>query len=276
MPETLIAERYSLANVFDLPGFVETGQVRQAMGLCQALRETQTLGTLVGLPGVGKTWAAQHIAQHEPEPRRHFNSPVLFTTADVKGSARAFLANLLNCLGPDYRAPVTDMSRLACCWIHRRMVELIIIDEAARLDRNTLEAVRDIHDRTHCAFLFIGQPELPFKLSKNRALNNRISLNLEMVPLTYDELTDFVRCWQRLNPRTARMSEPMGYLVVSNENDAEDIEIMKEMYRVTLGNLRRVYQFIQQVERIARLNNYFFVPAETARAVAVLFSVNEA
>jgi DNA transposition AAA+ family ATPase len=85
-----------MANAFDLPGFVETRQVRQVADLCQALRQTRTLGALVGLPGVGKTWALQHIAQQEPEPSEFLNSPVLYTAADVKGSARAFLVNLLN------------------------------------------------------------------------------------------------------------------------------------------------------------------------------------
>jgi DNA transposition AAA+ family ATPase len=52
----------SPANLFDLPGFIETQPTRRVADLCAALRQTRTLGLLIGLPGVGKTWAAQSAA----------------------------------------------------------------------------------------------------------------------------------------------------------------------------------------------------------------------
>jgi predicted AAA+ superfamily ATPase len=272
MPETKKETRYSPANAFDLPGFVETRQVQQVADLCQALRQTRTLGALVGLPGVGKTWALQHIAQQEPEPSEILNSPVLYTAADVKGNARALLVNLLNCLGPDYRAPITDMTRLACCWIHRRMVELIIIDEAARLDRDLWEIVRDIHDRTRCSFLLVGQPDLPRRLQRREALYNRLSLTIELVPLTFDELFEFVLQWQKKRPRRDHRSSRAAEFYVFSHDDSEDTAIIKELYRVTLGNLRRVQQFIDQSERVATLNGDGYVHLGTARAVAALLS----
>lgn len=272
MPETKKVVRCSPANAFDLPGFVETRQVRKVAGLCQALRQTQTLGALVGLPGVGKTWTLQHVAQQEPEPSEFLNSPVLYTAADVKGNARTFLVNLLNCLGPDYRAPIPDLSRLACCWIHRRMVELIIIDEAARLDRDSWEIIRDIHDRTRCAFLLVGQPDLPRRLQRREELYNRLSLTMELVPLTFDELFEFVLQWQKRRPRPGCRSSIAAEFYVFSDGDFEDTEIIKELYRVTLGNLRRVQQFIDQAERVATLNGAGMVFLDTARAVATLFA----
>jgi DNA transposition AAA+ family ATPase len=274
MNATNNSPRYSLANAFHLPAFVETAQVQRAASLCRALRETQVLGVLVGLPGVGKTWATQYVAQQEPEPDDARFSPILYTVADVKSSPRAFLGNLLDCLGPDYRIPLPEMTRLVCCWIHRRMVELIIVDDADRLDATCWEIVQDIHDSTHCAFLFIGQPDLPRKLGKNAKLHNRIGISLEMTGLTFDELNVFVRVWQTRRVLLQRETGITARFYLDGYDDDGDAEIMKEMYRVTTGNLRRVMQFIKQSERVAALNGQSYVWEATARAVAALMANN--
>ena len=154
------------------------------------------------------------------------------------------------------------------------MVELIIIDEAARLDRDSWEILRDIHDRTRCAFLFVGQPDLPRRLQRREEFYNRLSLTMELVPLTFDELFEFVLEWQKRRPRPGHRSSIAADFYVFSDGDFEDTEIIKELYRVTLGNLRRVQQFIDQSERVATLNGESMVFLDTARAVATLFVNN--
>ena len=154
------------------------------------------------------------------------------------------------------------------------MVELIIIDEAERLNRDSWEILRDIHDRTRCAFLFAGQPDLPRRLQRREALYNRLSLTMELVPLTFDELFEFVLQWQMKRPRPGHRSSMEAEFFVFDDDDFEDTEIIKELYRVTLGNMRRVQQFIDQAERVATLNGETMVLIDTARAVATLFVNN--
>lgn len=109
----------SPANCFDLPRFVRTAPVQRVMDLCQVLQQTRTLGMLIGLPGTGKTWAAQYAAQNQPQPEMIPASPVIYTTADVDTTPVTLLTNLIACLGPDYRAPAPELARWVCCWIHR-------------------------------------------------------------------------------------------------------------------------------------------------------------
>jgi DNA transposition AAA+ family ATPase len=230
--------RYSLANVFDLPGFVETREVQRVADLCQALRQTPSLGMLLGMPGVGKTWAVQYVAQNEPEPADFRCSPVIYTSYDVKAEVHGLLINLLNCLGPDYRAPIGDMTRLVCCWIHRRMTELIIIDKADWLDKASWHVLSDIQERTRCAFLFIGQPDLPRKMEGRhyQPIRNRLSLGMEMRPFTYDELFQFVKIWQHWRIMNQESIVKRSFHLIGLDEEAEAV---KEMYRVTMGNLRR-------------------------------------
>lgn len=263
--------RYSLANAFDLPGFVETREVQRVADLCQALRQTPTLGMLLGMPGVGKTWAVQHVAQNEPEPEDFRCSPVIYTSYEVKTEVRGLLINLLNCLGPDYRAPIGDMARLVCCWIHRRMTELIIIDNADWLDKAAWHLLSDIQERTRCAFLFVGQPDLSRKLDgyHYRQIHNRLSLGMEMRLLTYDELFRFIKLWQHRRIRNRDLTLRCSFIFTGLEKETEAV---KEIYRVTMGNLRRVMQFIEQVERVAQVNGQGIAQLETVNAVAALMA----
>jgi len=262
--------RYSLANAFELPAFVTTLQVQRVHDFCEAVRKTHTVGLLTGMPGVGKTWAAQHKAQIEPEPEDFRTSPVLYTSADARAGIRGVLVDLLNCLGPDYRAPIGDMTRLVCCWIHRRMTELIIIDNAQWLDKASLELLCNIHERTRCAITLVGPPELPKKMNRYREIQNRVSIILEMLPLTYDELFEFLQQWFLLYndfPPGTGMDSRHYNLECRHQPD-----IVKEVYRVTLGNLRRVRQFMDQAARVTMVNEHYWIELETAQVVAVLMS----
>ncbi|MBC8509918.1 MAG: AAA family ATPase [Chloroflexi bacterium] len=262
----------SPANIFDLPRFVTTASTQRIADLCTALQQTRTLGLLIGLPGVGKTWAAQHVAQNQPRPKEITASPVLYTTVDVKNTARALLSNLLDCLGPDYRAPVPDMTRLACCWIHRREVALIILDEADRLDKTSLEIIRDIHDRTRCAFLLIGQPDLSLKFRRNEQLINRISLTIEMPLLTFDETIHFLLAWQSIYVSRYGENSHTADFVIEPDRSPEDFLIVKEIYRSTFGNLRRICQFIQEAQRIAGINGQGWVELSVVKITAKLLT----
>ena len=246
----------SPANIFDLDHLVVTDQVRQVVDLCQILQDTRTLGLLVGLPGVGKTWAAQYAAEHQPQPEEITASPILYTSVDVVNTPRALLSNLLDCLGPDYRAPVPDMTKLACCWIHRRQVELIILDKADQLDKTSWQIVQDIHDRTRCAFLFIGPPDLSLKLSRFPQLLNRVGLTLELPLLSFDELIEFLYQWQATRSRAGQARS--ARFTIFPDRLPEDVAMVKDIYRVTMGNLRRACHVVQEAERIAKLQAYYY------------------
>ena len=262
----------SPANLFDLPGFIETKHTRRIADLCSALQQTRTLGLLIGLPGVGKTWAVQYAAQQQHQPELITASPVLYTAVDTENTSRTLLINLLTCLGPDYRAPVADMVRMACCWIHRRQVELIILDEADRLDKTSLEMLQDIHDRTRCAFLFVGEPDLSLKFRRHEALLNRLGITMELPLLTFDEMVEFLLGLQKAHLQEKDSRHPQAQLFITLEQVPEDLTMLKEIYRVTFGNVRRIGMLIHEAERIAALNGQHFVELPVVQATARLLT----
>lgn len=264
---------FSPANLFDLPGFIETRHTRRVADLCSALRQTRTLGLLVGLPGVGKTWAVQYASQQQHQPELITASPVLYTSVDSENTSRSLMINLLTCLGPDYRAPMADMTRMACCWIHRRQVELIVLDEAERLDKTSLEILQEIHDRTRCAFLFVGEPDLNLKFRRYQSLLNRLGITMEVPLLTFDEMVEFLLQFQSLYLQgKVHRAPPRAEFFIGWDQVPEDLTLLKEIYRLTFGNLRRMEMLIQEAERIAALNGQHFVELPVLRATAKLLN----
>lgn len=262
----------SPANTFDLPCFVETPHTRRVFDLCSALQQTRTLGLLVGLTGVGKTWAAQWAAQKQHQPPLIIASPVLYTLVDVENTPRTLLANILNCLGPDYRAPVPDMISMACCWIHRREVALIILDEAERLDKTSLDAIQDIHERTRCAFLFIGELDFVTKVRKRPSLYNRIGITLEMPSLNFDEMIYFLEAWLDIRSRQRHFIWHGAEFYPLRHGESEDLCLFKEIYRTTLGNLNKIINLVQGSERIAEVNGQRWVQLATVQAAGRLLN----
>lgn len=262
----------SPANAFDLPGFIETTHTRRVMDLCTALQQTRTLGLLVGLSGVGKTWAVQHAAKKQHQPPLITASPMLYTSADVENTPRTLLINLLNCLGPDYRAPVQDMISLACCWIHRREVALIVLDVANRLNKASLDVVQDIHERTRCAFLFVGEVDLVVQFRKHPAIFNRIGATLEMPQFNFDEMVHFLEAWVETRSRERHYIYHGAELYNVRYDEPEDLVLLKEIYRNTFGNLRRMLLVVQEAERIADINGQRYVQLAAVQAATKLLS----
>jgi predicted AAA+ superfamily ATPase len=269
MPPT---PEFSPANAFDLPFFTETLHTHRVLDLCSALQQTRTLGLLVGLPGVGKTWAVQNAAQKQHQPPLILASPVLYTSVDVENTSRTLLTNILNCLGPDYRAPIPDMISMACCWIHRREVALIILDEAERLDKASLSVIQDIHERTRCAFLFVGDVDFVIRVRKYPSIYNRIGTTLEIPPLGFDEMERFLETWLEVRSKKQNYICHGAELFPVRHDIPEDFVLLKEIYRTTLGNLRRIILVVQNSERIADINGQRFVQMATIQAAAKLLN----
>lgn len=273
-PKLLIpaSPEFSPANAFDLPCFIETPHTCRVMDLCAALQKTRTFGLLVGLPGTGKTWASQYAAQKQHQPPLITASPVLYTSVHVENTSRTLLANIITCLGPDYRAPVPDMISMACCWIHRREVALIILDGSDRLDKASLDAIQDIHERTRCAFLFVGDVALIIRFQKHASIYNRLGATLEMPQLNFDEMTHFIETWLEVRSRQQVYGYATAELNIMRHDIPEDLLLLKEIYRTTLGNLRRMIMIVQEAERIADINGQRYIQFATIQAAARLLN----
>jgi len=135
-----------------------------------------------------------------------------------------------------------------------RFAELVIIDEADRLQTKSLEQVRDHHDRTGIGILLIGMPGIERRLARFPQLYSRIGFAHEYRPLSADEL-HFVlgHHWNTLG------------LTLTAE-DFADAEATAAVARITQGNFRLVQRLFDQIQRVLDINGFRTITQEVVEA----------
>ncbi|WP_334472041.1 AAA family ATPase [Arsenophonus sp. PmNCSU2021_1] len=132
------------------PQFVETATVKEIWAVFQFVRLAQCMNVIVGVPGVGKTFAARQYCQHA--------NTWMVTLSPAHASITECLLELAEALG------LSDLPRnkgtLARA-IWRRLTGthgLVIVDEADHLGIDGLEQLRAIQDATGVGMVLIGNP----------------------------------------------------------------------------------------------------------------------
>ncbi len=128
----------------------------------------------------------------------------------------------------------------------------ILIDDAQNLSVESLELVRLISnleaDREKLVqILLVGQPELLKKLNTNelRQLKSRVTIKQVPIPLRPDELGTYIQF--KLN----RAGDP-GKIIVSEKT-------LRQLYRLTGGNIRRVNVLMDQALQYACQDRSFVI-----------------
>jgi len=136
----------------------------------EACRRDRSIGLCYGPPGVGKTLSARHYAQwatceaHEleyfqPADSRLASCRTLSYTPTVSNTPRRIAKEVdglhfrCNCLVDQACRELgheSDVDRDYCAWL--------LVDEADRLKRQSLEQLRDAYDQGHFGLIFIGMP----------------------------------------------------------------------------------------------------------------------
>ncbi|WP_217697628.1 AAA family ATPase, partial [Klebsiella aerogenes] len=117
-------------------------------------------------------------------------------------------------------------------------VKLLIVDEADRLKFQSLELLRDLHDRGSIGIILMGMPGIERRIKRFGQLYSRIHLTYEFQPLTADETNLFIaEKWLQLGlPRSA------------------DDAVSTAIKRVGNGNFRVLNRIFTEIERLQKLN----------------------
>jgi hypothetical protein len=142
-------------------------------------------------------------------------------------------------------APVEPRnSTLTHTFMARRMavpdpMQLLIVDEADRLNMTSLDQVRDVFDRSTIGLILIGMPGIEKRLARYAQFYSRIgfvhefrTLNVAEVRRLLDEL------WMPDGLTLPRLTD----------------DILVAIMRITHGNFRLLNRLLTQVERILEIN----------------------
>lgn len=185
-------------------GFLVTKEYRRFGEFCDAVRREGYIGLCYGPPGVGKTLSARHYTNWDtlqPLLDSLDLSSAAGTTATI---ARAIFYTPTVTATP--RRLDRDIAR-ASSWLSYVIdqadddlatghhspasgnVELVVVDEADRLDTLCLEQLRDHVDRTGTGLVLIGMPGIEKRLARYPQLYSRVGFAHRYRPLSTDELT---------------------------------------------------------------------------------------
>lgn len=126
---------------------------------------------------------------------------------------------------------------------------LVLIDEADRLKMASLEAVRDVFDRSQIGLILIGMPGIQKRLARYPQFYSRIGFVHEFRPLSIAEVRRLL---------TGAWTPPGVHLPPLDE------ETMAAVVRITGGNFRLLGRLLAQTERIVEINE---LPKVTRQAV---------
>lgn len=263
------------ASVAEREGaFIATKEHRRFVEFATAVRKHRTIGLCFGPAGVGKTLSARRLAHWDlAEPmiegwdrgedataaleeklartRTVFHTPaVMSTLRDLRDTMGNSLVVISACIEAQIEREGGTVPRRD----RHRLVELVIIDEAERMQTMALELVRDTFDRTGMGVVLIGMPGMEKRLARYPQLYSRVGFAHHYRPLTGDELTFVLtRHWRRLG-------------LDLDEADFTDAQAVASIARITGGNFRLLHRLFVQIGRIMRINGLAAITDDVVHA----------
>lgn len=256
-----------------LPPFITTKGYRRFADFCDACRKYRYIGLCHGSPGVGKTLSAKQYSrwdlfqpflghyetrdQQESLSEIPENYAVVYTPAVVT-TPRQLSDQILNLCGRlDSMVRHGSRARSDGQWSLYKFdsrVDLIIVDEADRLQLPALEQLRDISDRSNVGLVLIGMPGIEKRMSRYPQLYSRIGFVHQFKPLSNEEVRFVLEHrWQELGIKL----DPV---------DFTDAEAISAVVRITQGNFRLVQRLFNQIERVVEINEVKTITKEVVEA----------
>jgi DNA transposition AAA+ family ATPase len=130
---------------------------------------------------------------------------------------------------------------------------LILIDEADRLQMNSLEQMRSIFDKGRAGMVLIGMPGIEKRIARFPQFYSRIGFVHEFRPLDATEMQELLE----------RRWAPVG---VTLPDEPFAPEVMAWLIRMTGGNFRLLTRLLTQIERVLEVNDLQTVSAEVVEA----------
>jgi DNA transposition AAA+ family ATPase len=257
----------------DLPRtdrFLVTKEHRRFVEFCDACRRYRYIGICYGAPGVGKTRSARvyaHWDRIEPylparaglgrwpkllpsQMRTLLYTPTVVNSpkrirdqiAELRAYLIAFIYDRVHEKKPQASGSDT-VQRL-------RRRELIVVDEADRLQMNGLEEIRDLYDRYDVAVVFLGLPGIEKRLARYPQLYSRVGFVHHFKPLSQEEMHVVLQHkWRQLALAIAAIT------------------------RITGGNFRLIQRLFSQMERVMQINELRSVTKEVVEAARELLVI---
>lgn len=240
--------------------FVDTKEYKRFIEFTEACKRYRYIGICYGEPGVGKSFAAEHYIKWDDRiVVGKFVEPVslmvmqkvkdcrgVLVVAPVTNSPKIIKDKVKSCIEGfsvafDRMRGETNIVNLI--YDAPKLCPLVVIDEADRLDINSLEQLRDMYDEYKFGLVLIGMPGIERRLARYPQLYSRIGFSHQFNRLSSDEIRFILdRLWKDLG-------------LNRSDDNFSDVEAVNTFIRITNGNFRLIDRMFSQISRILKINN---------------------
>lgn len=145
--------------------------------------------------------------------------------------------------------------------IRKPETELIVVDEAERLNASSIEILRDRYDRHGIGLILIGMTGIEKQFSRYAQFYSRVGFAHRYQPLGDEELQSVLqRQWKRLGLQL-------------DPDDFTDHQAITAIQRITRGNFRLIDRLFKQIKRVLKINELSTITEdviEAARSTLVI------
>lgn len=241
--------------------FFITAAYRQFAVFCDACRQNRRIGLCYGIPGLGKTVSAKYYASWHiidsltiggwmslrnprlpsriAQCRTIFYTPGVDTTPTEVDMRIAFLQAKLK-----YAVLHTSKAELGSVkYPNEDFAELIIVDEAQRLNNKALKKLLQIFDRSEVlSLILVGIPDIREHVAHCPEFHFSLNEPFQFGTITLQEMpTILAKQWNDLG---------VGF----DPNDSEIQHLIGFIADITRCNFRLIKRLFQQIKRVLRIN----------------------
>lgn len=139
------------------------------------------LGVFYGFSGYGKTYAAVYVRNA---------MRAVYVEVGSSWNVKTLLQKILFELGVgNPKGTIADLVDQAIMLLGENPDRPLIVDEADKLcDKNTIEIIREIADKTQVPVLLVGEEALPAKLQRIERVHNRVLAFVPAQPCDDDDV----------------------------------------------------------------------------------------
>lgn len=168
--------------------FIKTKNVKKFIGLMEELQRLPynipKLALVYGDYGLGKSQAIMWWAD---------KNDAVYVRATQGMTSRWLLSEMAEELGEDPYWHTQETFTLIKNNL-RQKPKIIIVDEIEYLvEKNTIETLRDLHDKTACPIVLVGMGTADKKLARYPHLMDRIYKTLKFEPFNQDDISDILK-----------------------------------------------------------------------------------
>ncbi len=223
--------------------FITTDNVKRMESLCNELIDpagdlTSSFGIVIGRAGRGKTKSGLHYAVNQPDAVY-----VLYIDGlSLVGVARKIAYELAGIKPVSFEKCLDAIDRETAT--NRR---LIIIDEADKMPRKSIEMLRGVNEQCRCPIVLVGEEALANTVGQERRLKSRVRQTV-----AFDEVT---------------VPDVMVYFRMSMGLEL-DIECVRAVWKRADGDFRLIVRDAHAMARIMNASKLQAVTMDVVKALA--------